>query len=488
MKKSENAFSLPYRFRIGNWVSALFWIVFAFFVAATLWGGLTIANKYWGFLLMLVPVFLFLIFVSYRYQGRFFLEYLLGIALIARIIGTILFHPAPESDFLVQYHAAQSILQGNFSFTKSTYFTYYPYQVGFSVFEAFFLRFNNSVLFLRIVNILFSTASVGLFYGIVQQVTKKRETIQFASILYALFITPIIFNGVLTNNIPGTFFTFLALYLALQADKRRYSWLWVLFAGITLSIANYIRPDALGCVFAIAVFIGFGLFTSKWRSKLVHFLMLIVAFWGFNSILAQTTKATGLAPNGMALLDPYWKFSTGLDLTTNGQYSPQLLTRIHQLQTTKNFSREAASKKVLGETINKLRHASPSSIINLAINKQNIFWIGNGGLSFATEEVRQSHPRIVLWLDHLKSAWTLLTIGLSLFALLPLWRKQYSGALLITFFIFTFACINSLTEVQYRYSFAVLPMWFIIGSLGTDEIVMWWQNKRHNSPVRLAKN
>ena len=62
----------------------------------------------------------------------------------------------PTADFLDMYDAAKLLAAGNTSYNNSTYFTIYPYQIGFTSFEALllmifkylpFFKFDNNILF-----------------------------------------------------------------------------------------------------------------------------------------------------------------------------------------------------------------------------------------------------------------------------------------------------------------------------------------------------
>lgn len=463
--------------RFGRFLHGVFWAVFVLLCGFTLWGSLSLVPQALLFFVLAVPVFALLAFFAYRYQGPRFLLYLLIIALIARIIGVLILHPTPDSDFLTQYNAAVSITHGNFSFNRANYFTTYPYQVGFSVYQAILLRLINSIWWLRLVNVVLSTASVWLVYALAQKLTASRFTAQFAGMVYALFATPIAYNGVLTNNIPGTFLTLLSLYLVVQAEKRSLGWLWILLGGLLLSLSNFLRPDGLALFVAIAAYFVFGLFTPQWRTKLLHIAIIAVAYLGCNAALSGVVKTTGLSPLGMAVQNSYWKFSVGLDMSNNGAYSPRVVARTDMLTKKKHLSQTAASKQITFENLRTLRRAGIGPVTRMAISKQNIFWFGQGGLLFPLADLKQSHPRWADWLNQLNTAWILWVFIFSLLALYPLWRSGYSPQLLLVFFVFTFTLVNLLTEVQYRYSFSVQPMLFIMAGIGLE----WVLGKGHRT-------
>ncbi|KRL12566.1 ArnT family glycosyltransferase [Schleiferilactobacillus perolens] len=462
------------RFNVaGRWLHIIFWIVFGLLSAFTLLGSSLLIPSYWPFFLLMVPVFAVLAFTANRYHGNHFLWWLLAIALIARIVGLIIFHPAPESDFLVQYNAAQDILKGNLAFNKGYYFASFPYQVGFSFYEAVLLRIFNSIWTLRIVNLLLSTGSVWLVYLLAHRFSTKQFVAQFAGLAYALFATPIAYNGVLTNNIASTFFTLLSLYFVTLAEDRDHGWLWVALAGFVLSVGNFLRPDGLALIVAVGAYFFFGLFTPQWRKRLLNLVVIAVAFFGFNAVFSAGVSASGLAPAGMKVLDPYWKFATGIELSSNGQYSNRVLARTKVIKAEKHLSQHDASKAMLMENIQNLRKAGIKSAARLAVTKQNVFWFGKGGLIFPTIELQKTHPRLVRWYDGVKTMWMLGIFILALFSLWPMLHKGYDRQLLMVFFIFTFAVVNLVTETQYRYSFSVQPMWFIMAGLGLE----WWLSK-----------
>ena len=78
--------------------------------------------------------------------------YLFVASLLVRFIIIFLIKTEPISDFKLLFDSAQMLAEGDYSFNDYVYYQMWPYQIGFLMWEAFFLKIWNSVWVLKIVN------------------------------------------------------------------------------------------------------------------------------------------------------------------------------------------------------------------------------------------------------------------------------------------------------------------------------------------------
>ena len=66
-------------------------------------------------------------------------------SLLVRFIVIFLIKTEPVSDFKLLFDSAQMLAAGDYSFNDYVYYQMWPYQIGFLMWEAFFLKIWNSV-------------------------------------------------------------------------------------------------------------------------------------------------------------------------------------------------------------------------------------------------------------------------------------------------------------------------------------------------------
>lgn len=141
------------------------------------------------------------------------------------------------------------------------------------------------------------------------------------------------------------------LTLILIIDDHPFNWI---ISGITLAIANYLRP--LGIVFILGIivfwliyrFIALPKIKLKSISKLCGFLIVYgLCMFAFNSSIKQT----GLNQYGISNPDNNWKFVVGLNYHSTGRNTKHFIKfdRITNWPT-----RQKREKKVIKQNINHL--------------------------------------------------------------------------------------------------------------------------------------
>ena len=375
------------------------------------------------------------------------------------------------SDFSIILNTAKNLLIGHNTLNTETYFYTYAYQTGPVLYTYALLKICNSVLFLKIVNCLFSSLNCVLIYYLSKKFSSPKSA-RIISILYGLLSFPLFFNTVLSNQIPGSTCFYLALLILLNNFNSLKSYI---ISALLLSIGNLIRCE--GIIFICAL-IGLYFFylISKKASKKMHIgmLLLVIIYFLLNSLFSFTVTSSGLNHEGLSNNYSNWKFILGLNQNTCGTYNEEDFKYMVDNETSKK------------EIINRLASLNPKTLTDLVTCKANITWSGGNlywtfanlssknyhflGITFnnnSLEETLNSLNKLIYY-----TAFILMFIGLSK----ELKNKETNLNILLFVNILAINFIvYSLIEVQPRYIYLFQISIFILASLGIDAM---WPSKR----------
>lgn len=252
-----------------------------------------------------------------------FIIFLFLFSLIIRL-GVILLVDTPIiSDFKVMYDAALEIVNGTDSYKSMGYFITWGYQMGHVLYQAFLLSIINSVFFLKIVNCIITSLTVVFVYLISRRICSERSA-RISSILYSIFLFPLLLNSVLTNQFLPALIILIALYILLNINFKKKFVISSVIVGILLGLSNIFRSETIVIVFSILLYFVF-LFITKvdWKKLIISFLIIFMGYYVVFNGTSLLLKATNVSPSGLEILNSSWKFVLGFNYETSGMYSNQ---------------------------------------------------------------------------------------------------------------------------------------------------------------------
>lgn len=252
-----------------------------------------------------------------------FIIFLFLFSLIIRL-GVILLVDTPIiSDFKVMYDAALEIVNGTDSYKSMGYFITWGYQMGHVLYQAFLLSIINSVFFLKIVNCIVTSLTVVFVYLISRRICSERSA-KISSILYSIFLFPLLLNSVLTNQFLPALIILIALYILLNINFKKKFVISSVIVGILLGLSNIFRSETIVIVFSILLYFVF-LFITKvdWKKLIISFLIIFMGYYVVFNGTSLLLKATNVSPSGLEILNSSWKFVLGFNYETSGMYSNQ---------------------------------------------------------------------------------------------------------------------------------------------------------------------
>lgn len=398
-----------------------------------------------------------------RLGRRTFLVLLAVVGLGVRI-GWIWFNSTPpRSDFLFLYEAAREAAAGKFGFADSAYFTSFPYQLGFTMYEAAIIRlFGDSLFALKVIGALFNMGTAVILYFTGARLFNETCG-RIAACFYAFYLPNILMCSVLTNQHLSVFLFFLGCSLLLKRRGSLLSWLW---AGLAIGIGQLIRPIGVVYLTGIVLFamlevwkkLREGRRRKAWRQA-----GMLLAMIGIYAAIQWTANASlqnaGITQRALSDGDKYWKFMVGLNADANGGWNKE------DAQYANGFAfgderHDAELQRIMERLENKTQVAA------LMGRKLALMW-GSGDSSAYWSLEGSGHSQLERSLSMAERPQYVVFCGFALFALLALWRAgMYRGPLLYILLLLIYAGAHLVIEIQTRYRLDLLPAVMLLVSYG----------------------
>lgn len=252
-----------------------------------------------------------------------FIIFLFLFSFIIRLGVIVLVETPIISDFKMMYDAALEIVNGTDSYKSMSYFITWGYQMGHVLYQAVLLNIINSVFFLKFVNCIITSLTVVFVYLISRRICSDRSA-KISSILYSIFLFPLLLNTVLTNQFLPVLLILIALYILLNINFKKKFIVSSVVVGILLGLSNIFRSETIVIIFSILLYFGF-LFITKvdWKKLIVSFLIIFMGYYVMFNGTSLLLKATGVSPSGLDILNSSWKFVVGFNYESNGMYTDE---------------------------------------------------------------------------------------------------------------------------------------------------------------------
>lgn len=432
-----------------------------------------ISNNLFLGLLLVISI----IFMIKKYKGKCFVLYLLLVGLIIRIAGIVIFNVPQTSDFAVLLEAARKFNLGDYSFSKTGYFSMWPYQTGFVLYEALMLKIINSEVFLKVLNIFYELGLTYFIYKTVKKLVGEREA-RIVSALYAVFPFSIYAATVISNHHLSTLLSYLSIYFLLknnQDDKL----LNYIIAGILLGFANVLRPEGIVVIFSYLLYRVLKLTKKDFKKSkrlilgVVRCSIFVCFYLLINMGTSRYLVKNNINEDGLKNNNPLWKFVLGTNPDTCGRYDTN--DEIY-------LGDEAKELEVIRMRIN-----NPLKIGKLLVCKTNNFVL-NGSLESSSGIYNDKVISIMgisisyKFLEDLVSGVNKVIYGVMILGLIVgvlLKKKDILNNNLFYFYILfiTNTLVYMLIEIQPRYTYFINVTVFILGSVGLKELLKLWDNR-----------
>ena len=398
-----------------------------------------------------------------------FTLFIIIISLIIRILTIILMNIPQVTDYYLINEAAMKFANNDLSFINDSYFSMWPYQLGFTLYEGLIYKIIPNIWVLKILNIIYSTLTVLLIYKISKKFTTERAS-RMVSLLYMILPLPLLLNITLNNHILSGLLildstTFL---IHKKAKKQDY-----IIASILIALANIIRPESIIIVFSLLIFLLIKSKKKTFKTNAINYLIFIAIYLIITIGTSKLLILTNFNKDGLTNTNPTWKFVLGTNHETCGHYSYEDEVNI------------LGNKELQLETI-KERVSDPVKLAALATCKINNYWTLN---DFDTVNESYNDKKILnIDFNYIKkqvisinSIIYLTTLLMAIIGIIKYRKDMYKNnsilfviMMVVTFFVYL------LIEIQARYTYFNIISIFIISSYGYEYIFKLIDKKKED--------
>lgn len=355
-------------------------------------------------------------------------------------IGVILWIDTPViSDFKTMLDASKELVNGTDAYKSMPYFICWGYQMGHVIYQAILLNIINSITFLKIVNAIVTSSTVIMIYLIGKELSNTKAAI-IISIIYSIFLFPLLLNTVLTNQLLPMLLILIAIYLWMK--KKKENKLMPVIIGILLGISNMLRSETIVIIIAFVLYTIFLMIKKENRKALIiNLCLIIISYFTLTTATSFVLKATDISPSGLENKNSSWKFLEGLNVETRGQYSED------------DAIKYSYDKKKTTKELKKRIQEEWQQYPLLFAKKTKILWL-NSDLSWSLGHI-ENQEDLKLY-EGINQIFIYFFVIMSLLSAITLFKKTYKKEqILILLILFVYFGVYLFIEVMPRYAYSL---------------------------------
>ncbi|MFL0246400.1 glycosyltransferase family 39 protein [Candidatus Clostridium stratigraminis] len=423
---------------------------------------------------VLTLVFYFFIFIIYRkyknkiaevldFNNEKVIVFIIIAALIIRVFWVINIPTNPTSDFGLMYKSAADVAKGQFyMFKDNSYFARFAHDtITVLYFSLFYHLTNNPLPLIKLLNIIYETASVFLLYLVIKEAIGKKSAI-IGSIIMTVFPAYIMYTSeAMSENIALPFYL-LSVYLFLKAFKNNNRNTFLFLCGLSLSIGNMFRM--VGEVFLIA-FIMYLLIYKGFKEGLKSSIKIIISFTLLLVLVSQTLISTGITEVQLwnSKEPAITSILKGTNIAHYGRWNKEDASIPYKFNYDPKAIKEA-SKKII---IQRLTETPIYKVAFHYVVKLATQWgLGDfGAYGWSVEDADNTNA--ASFMKYAKSEINILSnliyISLLIRILIAMYKREYEDFEKMNFFFILFGgfvLLYLITETQERYGF--IAAWLLV--------------------------
>ncbi len=420
-----------------------------------------------GILLSILSIVVIYLFVKKVNIKRFSL-FLIIFCLVTKIVAILLLNNQILADYYIMYDASEKVLFKDLSFVNKFYFTQWGYQLFHVFYQALMLKFINNIIFLKILNCIYSTVITVVIYNIVKKISSEKSA-RIVSLLYAISLYPLYLNGILGNQQLAMMLMLIAIYIFLFKKRNIVN---LLLVGFLMGVSNLERPEGIVYILTIIVYI---IFTNKKFKEILKNVMLILIMY-----LIVTNGASlamikfNINEIGFRNSNPQWKFLIGFNYKYDGKNNIE--DEIYLTDT----------KKENEEIIRRITDFK--KLPNLFYQKIKIQWLYDDlDNTFNVKNNKQFSKSIIdLILNYAK----IINLVIIIFIFIGLFKNKKINNVYYFFLIniFIYFGIYLLIEVAARYYFNPQVSIIILSSLGIERLISTLEKNNFKKNKKIISN
>ncbi len=377
-----------------------------------------------------------------------FLLFLFFFSLLLRVFMVLMIDIPVSSDFKRIYDASLEFLSHSENYKSSLPVLTFGYQLGYVFYQSILLSIVNSVLFLKIINCVISSFTIVFIYLISKELSNKKAA-SIISILYSVFLFPLFFPSLLSNQILSMLLVLIAIYLWIS--QKRITVFRSIVIGILLVIAQVLRRDIFIIVVAFLLYFVFLIIKKKEKKKLFLSMMCIVST--FIILLFSTSyvfKVTGVSPNGLTNKNPAWRVLEGLCVSSNGRIQEDDFKYLGSIEKTK-------------KELNRRIEEDYLDFPKLFLNKIKTIWFSSDiGWSFDNSKEEEEIQFYIM----INQFFVYFFFLMSLLSVITIFKKIYkSPQIFISFILISYFIYYLIVEVTPKYAYSLQILEAVLASI-----------------------
>lgn len=335
--------------------------------------------------------------------------------------------------------ASKELVNGTDAYKSMPYFICWGYQMGHVIYQAILLNIINSITFLKIVNAIVTSSTVIMIYLIGKELSTTKAAI-IISIIYSIFLFPLLLNTVLTNQLLPMLLILIAIYLWMK--KKKENKLMPVIIGILLGISNMLRSETIVIIIAFVLYTIFLMIKKENRKALIiNLCLIIISYFTLTTATSFVLKATDISPSGLENKNSSWKFLEGLNVETRGQYSED------------DAVKYSYDKKKTTKELKKRIQEEWQQYPLLFAKKTKILWL-NSDLSWPLGHI-ENQEDLKLY-EGINQIFIYFFVIMSLLSAITLFKKTYKKEqILILLILFVYFGVYLFIEVMPRYAYSL---------------------------------
>lgn len=368
--------------------------------------------------------------------------FVMGAALILRLISALFWTIEPESDFKITYDLAKILSDTSvwqWGRTLDEYGTIYnglwSAHMPFIIYQSLLLRITENAIILRFANALFSWGSCILCAEIVHKIGSDKGY-RGAICVCAFNPTVIFFVPVLTNQHISQFFFVLAIWIFFCVHLNIYIRAWL--CGMCIGSSHLMRPEMQITIIALTLFVVYCCFKKKKPSQYLSAYAAGTAAFLTVMIAANTFLVSShIVHRNIYSGNLNYKIMVGLNPDTNGAWNE-------------------SDSYLIGnntEILAQIKHRLKNPRLGIMMYGKASYQLGTYVYSWSYRNDAAQISQILM-----RRGSAALMLFVCIMSACKMLRKRRHELIWIYLTLAGYAAAYSLIEVQGRYSFIFIPM------------------------------
>lgn len=327
----------------------------------------------------------------------FIMGVILIVALLLRITWFYNIDSIPVGDFNRMFICAGEFLEGaTYMFKETAYMARFPHMSMMVLYFSLIQKlFENSLIAIRVINIIFSMINVILLYLLSKEVFRDKDKSIWVLLIGAIYPPMIIYNNVYCSEniaMPLLLLSILMFLKAFNNKDRKHKYLLLLAAGVFLGFTQLFRPIGYVMIIAYVMFISI-YFNENIKRKIIKDISIVAAFIFPVALVSYTLMALNITENPLwhGTEPPSISILKGTNIESGGRWNEEDAS-IFSMYDRDYEKVDKATKEIIKE---RLTNTPLKDLVEFYISKYEHQWYAGdfGGLYWSENGLDEAYNK-----------------------------------------------------------------------------------------------